>query len=252
MVVQTDTRQQFKCPQCSSTFASNYNLRRHLANQHPVESPVVSKPVVCDYCQKVFKHPRSRYKHYRTCIGAPSTSEQPIESIENPSPSSPAIPVQCIVYHPYETPFKKDHIVPEECIKRMVQTIRANRIDRNIVLMFVRELYGHPENRCIRKTLLDGSYSEVYTNDLKWEIQLDKVLYPKLVADVSNQLSEFIYRFRPFVPNVWFSKMVEFLDYMAIDGYINTDNREKRVFVKNEYLLLVKEIKIAIYNMSRP
>ena len=70
--------------------------------------------------------------------------------------------------------------------------------------------------------------------------KLDKALYPKLASDLANNLSEVVYTNRNNIPKRWFDKIVNFLDYMADDGYINTDNRDEKRRIEQEYNMLAK------------
>ena len=226
-----------KCSKCERVFSSKWYLNRH---QHQCGGK--TNPYECQYCQRTFQHPRSRYKHYKTCTNPHSFEEKT---------SVPAL--ETIVEYNMDAQtiaFKRDHLNIEELIKKLVGTIQTD-VNRTIVLVYIRELYLNPVNRCIKKHNLEVGYSEVHLGNQQWEVKLDKVLYPKFVADLSNHLSELIYINRSFIPNFWFSKIIGFLDYMAIDGYINTDDKEKQRYIKNEYLLLVKELKLTMYNLTK-
>ena len=261
---------EYKCPQCLKAFDSEGFLNKHLAT-----GCRNIQPTVCEFCHQTFQHPRSRYKHYKTCVGVEAgigireigategVSQSDSRSLSSfvsdtgsysDVPESIYVSVPVILYDHTGTGsaplFLKDAIVHEEFVKRLLHSIRTTRLDRTIVVLYMKELYVNRMNRCIRKPLMETSYSEVHTGDHCWEARLDKVLYPKLVTDLSNDFSEYIYKQRCLIPNSLFSRIIEFLDYMAVDGYINTDNKEKRGFIKNEYLLLVKELKLVIHNMT--
>jgi len=123
--------------------------------------------------------------------------------------------------------------------------------DRSIVLDYSRELFTNPANKCIKKDDLKSGHSEVHIGDNKWEIKLDKALYPKLVSDLANNLSEVVYTNRNNIPKNWFDKIINFLDYMAEDGYINTDDKDKKKRMEQDFKILAKELKLIIYEVTR-
>ena len=256
-----------KCLKCNKTFTRQWNLKRH-----ETECKGVNEVCVCEYCNTKFSFVSSKYRHYKICktkkevdskalITLPSgqaaptnISNQTADTINNINTQN-NIQTQnnqniIVVYNPSGTDFTKEHINHDAFIKRILQMVQPNA-DRNIVLDYGREIFTNPVNQCIKKEDLKCGHSEVHVGDNKWELKLDKALYPKLASDLANNLSEVVYTNRNNIPKRWFDKIVNFLDYMADDGYINTDNRDEKRRIEQEYNMLAKELRLIMYEFSR-
>ncbi|MFZ9377068.1 MAG: hypothetical protein ACO25K_08085, partial [Candidatus Fonsibacter ubiquis] len=231
-------------------------------------------PLSCEYCHSIFSHEKSRFAHYKICktkkeidskalvtvSSTPSNqtattiSNQAADTINNINTQN-NIQTQnnqniIVVYNPSGTEFTKEHINHDAFIQRLLQMVQPNA-DRNMVLDYGRQIFTNPVNQCIKKEDLKSGHSEVHVGDNKWEMKLDKALYPKLASDLANNLSEVVYTNRNNIPKRWFDKIVNFLDYMADDGYINTDNKEDKKRIEQEYSMLAKELRLIMYEVSR-
>ncbi|MFZ9258233.1 MAG: hypothetical protein ACO27D_02615, partial [Candidatus Fonsibacter ubiquis] len=155
-----------------------------------------------------------------------------------------------VVYNSSGTDYKREHINQEAFMKKILEMVQPH-VDRSIVLDYGRELFNNPQNKCIKKDSLKSGHSEVHVGDNKWELKLDRALYPKLVNDLANNLSEMVYTNRNNIPKKWFEQIIGFLDYMADDGYINSDDKEKTKRIEQDFKMLAKELKLVIYEVTK-
>ncbi|MEN9446469.1 MAG: hypothetical protein RL728_981, partial [Bacteroidota bacterium] len=258
-----------KCHKCLYT---NWYLKKHMEKCKGIRDNLS-----CEYCHKLFSHERSRFGHYKICEAkkeADSKALVPI-SLENIPVASTINNSQIatninniqeqtnienqnnntqnniiVVYNSSGTDFKKEHINQEAFMKKILQMVQPY-VDRSIVLDYGRELFNNPENKCIKKDSLKSGHTEVHVGDNKWELKLDRALYPKLVNDLANNLSEMVYTNRNNIPKKWFEQIIAFLDYMADDGYVNTDDKEKTKRIGQDFKMLAKELKLVIYEVTK-
>ena len=266
--IDTKNGKEYQCKKCYKSFNRNWSLQRHLTGCQGIKDKLS-----CEYCNKLFSHNKSRFKHYKVCltkIEVESKSLVPFDdkkdittqvastiknihgynidtqnNIQNQQNNNNII----VVYNPSGTDFKKEHINQEAFIKKILQMVQPHT-DRSFVLDYGRELFNNPQNKCIKKDDLKSGHSEVHIGDNKWELKLDRALYPKLVNDLANNLSEMVYTNRSKIPKQWFEKIIGFLDYMADDGYINSDDREKKKRIEQDFKMLAKELKLIIYEVT--
>ncbi len=261
------TDNKFECSKCNKSLYAKWYLLKHMEKCQGIKDGFT-----CEYCNKMFSHDKSKYRHYKICktkkevdskalitlptgqVAPTNISNQTADTINNINTQN-NIQTQnnqniIVVYNPSGTDFTKEHINHDAFIKRILQMVQPNA-DRNIVLDYGREIFTNPVNQCIKKEDLKCGHSEVHVGDNKWELKLDKALYPKLASDLANNLSEVVYTNRNNIPKRWFDKIVNFLDYMADDGYINTDNRDEKRRIEQEYNMLAKELRLIMYEFSR-
>jgi hypothetical protein len=232
----------------------------------------------CEYCHKLFSHERSRFGHYKICkakkeadskalvpistenipVGSTINNSQIATNIHNNIQEQTNIQNQnnntqnniIVVYNSSGTDYKREHINQEAFMKKILEMVQPH-VDRSIVLDYGRELFNNPQNKCIKKDSLKSGHSEVHVGDNKWELKLDRALYPKLVNDLANNLSEMVYTNRNNIPKKWFEQIIGFLDYMADDGYINSDDKEKTKRIEQDFKMLAKELKLVIYEVTK-
>jgi uncharacterized C2H2 Zn-finger protein len=72
-VTDADNSHSYKCDKCSTIFQRKFNLTRHTKTCKGIGID----PLICQYCNKSFKHPPAKYHHVKTCkikAGLDSTS----------------------------------------------------------------------------------------------------------------------------------------------------------------------------------
>ena len=263
------TDKEYKCTKCFKCFNRNWSLQRHL-----IGCKGIKDCLSCEYCHTLFSHVKSRFKHYKVCLAKKEIDSKALipfqdkkeittqvastiknihgynidtqNNIQNQQNNNNII----VVYNSSGTDFKKEHINQEAFIKKILQMVQPH-IDRSFVLDYGRELFNNPQNQCIKKDDLKSGHSEVHIGDNRWELKLDRTLYPKLVNDIANNLSEIVYTNRSKIPKQWFERIIGFLDYMAEDGYINSEDREKKKRIEQDFKLLAKELKLIIYEVTK-
>ena len=255
------------CDMCNKEFTRTWYLRKHLDCCRGVKNPLQ-----CEYCKKHFLHKDSRFKHYKVCktkkeidsmalvpVADPSDVVQPTtinnnietqniqtqQNIQNQNNNQNVI----IVYNPGSTEFKTDHLKADD-LQKILQ-LATPFVNSNAVREYTRQIMSHPENQCIKKEDLKSGHSEVHLGDNQWELELDRDIYPKLASNMANSMSDFLYTKRDQLRREMFDKLTKFVDHMADEGYINTDDAEKHKEMKKEYKTFVKGLKLIVFGATR-
>lgn len=236
-----------ECSLCHNNFSSSWCLTRHMSICKGEK-----KPFGCKNCVKKFKNEKSFSRHCKTCLEKVSTTNIGTQNNINTQNN---IQTQnnnniIIVYNPSGgTPFTSDHLTTED-FKKILKLASPN-IDSRAMAEYTKQILSHPENRCIKKKDLKSGHSQVHTGDDKWELQLDKIVYPQLASDMANNMVEFINAKRDELKKNVFDQLRNFVDYMADNGYINTDDVERQKEIQNEYKNFVNGLKLIVYGNSK-
>lgn len=238
-----------QCPRCYNTFSHKWCLTRHLSVCKGLQ-----KTFECKKCLKKFRTEVSQNKHCKTCIekNKPGTinigtqNNINTQNIETQNNNNNII----VVYNKYgSTPFTTDHLTVED-FKKILE-LASPHIDSRTITEFSRKLLSNPENMCIKKKDLKTSHSQVHTGDNNWETHLDSVVYPKLANDMANEMFEIINAKRRQLKKEMFDKLRDFVDYMADNGYINTDDKDREKEIRKEYKTFVKGLKLIVYGNTK-
>jgi hypothetical protein len=135
------------------------------------------------------------------------------------------------------TKFKTDHLTING-LEKILQFATPN-VDSRTFSEYSKQLFSNPENRCIRNKNLQSSNSEIHTGHNKWSLELDKFIYPKLMNDIVQSMSEYLHTIKDTIENDIFNKLIQFI------GYINTGE------VKKEYNTLMKSLKLIVYENTK-
>ena len=261
------------CPSCKKEFKRQWCLYRHIKTCR-----FKGDKYNCEYCNKNFKHSNSKYKHYKICkiknrtgivIEEPNEKNKEIQehttiqeqSIQNASVINNKNTIEnqtnienqnntqniIIVYNPDNMEFVTDKI-NYDIIQKLLQC-RNIESKSQLVSDYGKEIFSIPENQCIKKNDLKSGHSEVHLGD-KWEMKLDKHIYPKLACSVANNMSDYLNSKKDIVRHEIFNKTMKFLDYMSDEGYINTDDKEKAKQIKQEYKDLIRELRLIIHSKT--
>ena len=270
--IDTQNDKEYRCKKCDKCLYANWYLTKHMEKCKGIRDKNS-----CEYCHKIFKHDNSRFGHYKICkvkkerdatalipYEASTNELDNIHTINNNIQTQNNIDTQnnttnnidtqnntqniIVVYHQDNIEYLKDHIGEEaiEYIKKMYP-----RVDRRIVMDYSKRLFERPENQCVQKKNLKMGHSDVHIGNNEWEAAMDKSIYPKLACGVANHMSDYLYAKRDQLRKEAFEKIISFVDYMADEGYINTDDKEKEKGILREYQMFVKELKMIIYNKTK-
>ena len=276
----------YECEKCNKVFSRKWSMQRHM-DKCMGQVDLLS----CEYCDKLFSHEKSRFKHYKICEKKKEAEENPeafrkgkeliltdgnvgklktvLENVTPPTVSSietqnnnihmNTIDTQnniqtqnnqniILVYNPENIEFIRDHIGDEAMnyIKRMYPSV-----DKRMVMDYSKRLFDLPQNQCIRKQDLKSGHSDVHVGENIWEKVSDKVLYPQLACNVANNMSDYLNVKRDLLRKEAFEKIIRFVDYMADEGYINTDNQEREKYILQEYKSFSRELKLIVFNKTR-
>lgn len=243
----TVTENKHSCPKCYKSYNHNWCLLRHID---------ICKGIIdrhkCEYCNHTFKHEKSRFRHYKTCA-----EKNKHDTINIGTQNNINIGTQInnnnniiIVYNKSGgTPFTTDHLTAED-FKKILE-LASPHIDSRAISEFSRQLLSDPRNRCVKKTNIKLGHSQVHTGNNTWELQLDKIVYPQLANDMANNMFEYINAKRSQLKKDVFDRLRDFVDYMADNGYINTDDEERQKEIQNEYKNFVKGLKLIVYGNNK-
>jgi hypothetical protein len=146
-------------------------------------------------------------------------------------------------------PFTRDHLTKED-LQKIVQ-LASPHIDSRAIAEYSKQIFSNKENRCIKKTNIRLGHSQIHTGDNKWETQLDSVLYPKLASDMASDMSEYLHTKRDQLRREVFEKLTNFVDYMADNGYVNTEDIDRKKIIQTEYKNFMKGLKLIVYGNSK-
>jgi len=139
------------------------------------------------------------------------------------------------------TTFKTDHIDLD-----FISSLLKKKVN-DAFFLYIKKMLDNPVNRCIRKTNLRSIFSEIYVGNNKWDCCYDKDIYPKIITEYSNCLGELL---TSKIPNSKIiNKLLEYIDYMAEDGYCN--NNEIKDNINDNYKSLIQKTKAIFYNITK-
>ena len=241
-----------KCSKCSKILSSKQYLEKHI-----LICKGVSNPLECHLCHKILANRGSKSTHLKTCKGIlikePSTeltltSNNTIinndNTVINNIGNITNINNNIIIFDPlkpYGTTLKTDHINLEFISKLLI--IKEN----DALTLYTKKILDNPENRCIKKTNLRSLYSQIYIGDNRWDSCIDNDIYPKFISEISNCFGELLLSKN--LNRKIINKFIEFIDYMADNGYCNDDDINKREEIMRKYKEQIKKTKIIIYNL---
>jgi hypothetical protein len=265
----TETCNDLECNKCGKTFSRKWYL-----NIHSQKCEGSKYKNTCQYCLKVFSYASSFSKHNKICKAKKETESKSLIPLQEDSyqqlqniPVQPTISggntlvncnhnnivnnsqnVNIIVYDKENMEFVKHHI-DSKSVDRILNLAKPH-INRQFVTEYSKQIFSNPENQCIKKGDLKSGHSEVHIGDDQWELDLDCNIYPKLACNMASTLSDFLYTKRNQLRKD-FDKIIGFLDYIADEGYVNTDDKDKQEEIFNEYKIFVKELKLIIYSATQ-
>jgi len=253
----------FECSKCKKTLYAQWYLVKHMEKCQGIKDKFS-----CQYCNKLFSHEKSRFKHYKICIAKkeinskaliipePVLQNVPIitNNIDTQNNINTNINTQnnnqniILVYNPENMEFIKDHIGEEavEYIKGLYP-----KVDRRIVMDYSKRILNLPENQCIKKDDLKSGHSKVHIGDNEWEKITDNSIYPKLACTMANNMSDYLYTKRNNLRKETFDKIISFVDYMSDEGYINTEDKDKEKKILQEFKSFVRELKLIVFNKTK-
>jgi uncharacterized C2H2 Zn-finger protein len=256
---------EYKCTLCDKTFNKKWILTRHEKVCKGKHETVLS----CQYCHKHFSHKKSIYKHSKICMEKHQAltvkdSNLPKSGIHinNNSHNANIIGQQTnttiktqnnqniiIVYNPDNMEFVKDKM-DNATFKKIIEKAQ-HAIDTQFIAEYSKGIFSIKENQCIRKEDLKANYSHVHIGDDKWELKLDKHVYPKLASNIANDMSNYLHTKKDHVRKELFGQLIRFLDYMADSGYINTDDVDEEKRIYDYYQDIIKELRLILYSKSK-
>jgi hypothetical protein len=261
-----NTASDTKCVKCNKIMSSKNYLQKHL-----IICKGVSNVLECHLCHKILANSGSKCRHLKTCKGESSlelilttnninsnnvnngtiTTTNNINNINNGSINNGSINTNntanitnIIVFDPSNTngtTLKTDHIDLD-----FISSLLKKK-ENDALFLYIKKLLDNPDNRCIRKTNLRSIFSEIHVGNNKWDSCYDKDIYPKILSEFSNCFGDLL---TTKVPNKKIiNKLLEFIDYIAEDGYCN--NEEIKDEIRNNYKTLIQKTKTIFYNITK-
>ena len=256
-----------KCNKCNKILSSKYYLEKHI-----LICKGISNPLECHICHKIFGNSGSKSTHLKMCKFKLSLIDDEkqsipingiinnitnnnnnitnnidninninnIDNIDNSINTSNITNI--IVFNPNNLngkSFKTDHI-NLEFISKLLKIKEEDALS-----LYTKKILDNPENRCIKKTNMRSTFSEIHIGDNKWNSYYDNDIYPKFISEISNCLCELLVD-KISSKNI-INKLIEFLDYMSDYGYCNDDNIKNKINKKHKEL--IQKIKAIVYNL---
>ena len=260
----------FTCNKCNKTFKYKWFLDRHTTS---CLTKIDAK--TCEYCNRVFSDRSARHRHHKICkVRIEKDSMALVVNHVTPESSIPSAVINShntttttnvqnqinnnnnnntvinlVVYNsnPNETmSFNHDHIDPKKLKKFLVpgDKVLPERLT-DVVREWTQQLFANDNNKCVKKTNIRASHSQVHVGNNTWESRLDKELYPHLMNNIANDFSFF---FNDNYRRTMYKALDAFIDYMASDGYCSTDSDN---VIMNSYKTLVKELKLRMFDITK-
>ena len=248
-----DDLETHQCGKCYKLFTRKWSLNKHFESC----KGEINK-FQCEYCLTNFRQDNSRFRHYKICSIKKELSPTEGDKIVNNSGNIHQLVNGnqnitnniIVVYNPTgNTPFSTDHLTCED-LKKIIK-LASSRLDNRALEEYSKQIFSHPENRCIKKTNIKLAHSQVHTGDNKWKLQLDKNIYPQLATDLANNMSDYVDKKREAFKKDMYVRLRDFVDSMCDAGYINTEptNREKEI--QKEYKTFMDGLKLIIYENTK-
>ena len=236
-----------QCDKCEKVFSKRCTMVKH---KEKCKGKV--NPLECNFCKQLFTLPPAKYRHQKTCKekDKPIDSQSLVQNIETQN----NIQTQNNITNNNITNNNTINIISfdpdEEC--NFVKTEAFNKQIKRLLMQYTNEikliksynrnLFLIKDNQCVKKTNLRSLHSKVHMGDNKWEIMLDKNVYPKLVSDYANDFCNLILS-----QNRERHRSLERkLDCIADGGYINDEEEVQKKLTK-DYNDLVHDLKILAY-----
>jgi hypothetical protein len=88
--------------------------------------------------------------------------------------------------------FNHSHIDPKKMKKFLIpgEKVNAERMT-NAIREWTGQLLSNEDNKCVKKTNIRSSHSQVHVGENKWVCRLDKEIYPHLMNNIANDFSDF-------------------------------------------------------------
>jgi hypothetical protein len=253
-LVSSDYENTLQCDKCCKTFTAHWYLVKHKE-----KCKGKNNAYQCEYCNCIFKHEKSRFRHYKTCKEKLEAEAKTVTiknhcqeadvinntHIENQNNHTQNI---ILVYKPENMEFIKDHI--GESALDYIKKIYPN-IDQRMMVDYSKRILDLPENRCIKKDDLKVGYSDVHIGENQWEKTSDEHVYPVLACSLANDMSSYINERRSKMKKDVFEKVIGFVDYMSDKGYMSTDDKSYEKKMLKEFKVFVKELKMVVFNKTK-
>ncbi len=173
-----ENKDKHQCSKCNKILSSQQYLQKHLLICNGVLNPLE-----CHLCHNIFANSGSKSTHLKMCkfkLSLIDNEKQliPINYITN-----------IIVFNQYninDNSFKTDHI-NLEFISNLL-----NIKEEDALTLYTEKILDNPENRCIKKTNLRSTFSEIHVGNNKWNSYYDSDIYPKFISEINNCLYELL------------------------------------------------------------
>lgn len=261
------------CNLCSKVFDFKCRLFKH---SKTCKGKVDAR--TCDYCKKSFTHIDSKYHHHKICKERIMRESQALTLSNNNGAAGPSVinnttnthtnshntvtnnNIQnqtnnlVVVYNSETMQFNNSHIDPEE-IEKLFSSLTGEKIPleqldpyAKVMRNYVHQLLSNDNNKCVKKTNIRSSHSQVHVGNNNWESRLDKEVYPNLMNNIANDFSDFFGENYSRHVQDMYKSVQAFLDYMASNGYCSDDDEKKVEYLFNTF---VKELKLHVFDNSK-
>ena len=229
-----DHNVELTCEKCSKSLANKYSLKTHLKTcTGPKEDTVA-----CPHCCKVFAYRWGKYRHVKICQKKPAnTSDDGLVTqmvnngtINNTTNNNTTNnnTINIVVFNPDDIPFLTDHM--DELLPMLLDTNNKEAF----LQQYSRLLLERDENKCVKKTNLRSSHSQVHVGNNDWETRSDSTVYPGLMCNIASTCSDKVGAHRN---DRKFKELDKYIGCMCDNGYCNSTESEekhmKKEFEKN-------------------
>ena len=236
------------CDKCDKVFTRTYGL-----NKHKEKCKGKINPLECNFCKKVFSLPSAKCRHQKICKEKDKPNEsnantiiQTQNNIENQNITNNITnnnitnnTINIIAFDPEE---ECNFVKTEAFTKHIKDLLMRYTNDIKLIQQYNRGLFMIKENQCVKKTNLRSVHSKVHLGEDKWQMMLDKNIYPKLVSDYANDFCNFILSHK----RERHRSLERKLDCIADGGYINDEEEVQKKLAK-DYNNLVHDLKLLAY-----
>jgi len=260
-VTNNDSVLKLNCEDCYKLFTTKASLLRHKNICKKIKNPNE-----CELCHKIYSFRSALSHHRKKCkttqliihesnkteeVSVANTAVAPItnnidtQNIQTQNNIQNQTNTQNITINILKFPedgddfdFLSDHI-DKETFKKLWDNVKPEIGFRK----FSHAILDRPENRIVRKTGGNTKYSKIHQGNNKWELALDKDIYPMLTFQMSCAALQCTHDYKKKVKLIRtdIQKILKYLDD------VNTENDDDEPYFKDA----VERIQTMVFNMTK-
>jgi hypothetical protein len=249
------------CNKCNKEFTRKWGLKKHIE----CCKGIVDK-YSCEYCNKKFKYTTTKYKHYKICkvkkeidskalITTDSisqdnqshnnVSQQIANTINNTTIENQNIQnnITVFAFPDIDSNFEFNcEKITNSRMKKIIKRVQEPQFKFN---NFVGDMMDNPQNRIIKKSNPNTSYSLIHVGNDEWDYGLDKDVYKIFTHHATVAALD---KIREVKKDVELVKEL-YHNLRSFEKYVKDVNEMD--YESSEYAEILQRIKLIVINLSK-